>query len=73
MSFNNFKSNSYCVSGKHFSRSEHIRGDLTQNKKYEMPVKLLRSVCATCKRIKSLIVSDQTIAAEGLDDSAKKD
>ena len=33
-----------------------------------MPVKLLRGTCSTCKRNKSLIVSDQTIQAEGLGD-----
>ena len=32
-----------------------------------MPVKLLRGTCSTCKR-NSLIVSDQTIQAEGLGD-----
>ena len=31
-------------------------------------VKLLRGTCVTCKRIRSLIVTDQTIAAEGLGD-----
>ena len=36
-----------------------------------MPVKLLRGTCSVCKRNKSLIVSDQTIAAEGLVDSFK--
>ena len=33
-----------------------------------MPVKLLRGTCSTCKRNKSLIVSDQTIQAKGLGD-----
>ena len=33
-----------------------------------MPVKLLGGICVTCKRDKSLIVSDQTIQAEGLGD-----
>ena len=32
------------------------------------PVKLLRGTCSSCKRNKSLIVSDQTIQAEGLGD-----
>ena len=35
-------------------------------KKTGAPVKLLRGTCSTCKRNKSLIVSDQTIQAEGL-------
>ena len=66
MSFNKFKNNSYCVGGKHFSATTNIRGDITQNKKTGAPVKLLRGICSTCKRNKSLIVSDQTIQAEGL-------
>ena len=40
--------------------------DITQNKKTGAPVQLLRGTCSTCKRNKSLIVSDQTIQAEGL-------
>ena len=66
MSFNKFKNNSYCVGGKHYSATTNIRGDITQNKKTGAPVKLLRGTCSTCKRNKSLIVSDQTIEAEGL-------
>ena len=66
MSFNKFKNNSYCVGGKHYSATINIRGDITQNKKTGAPVKLLRGTCSTCKRNKSLIVSDQTIQAEGL-------
>ena len=66
MSFNKFKNNSYCVGGKHYSTTINIRGDITQNKKTGAPVKLLRSTFSTCKRNKSLIVSDQTIQAEGL-------
>ena len=71
MSFNKFKSNSYCVGGKHYSATNNIRGDVTQNKKTGAPVKLLRGSCVTCKRNKSLIVSDQTIQAEGLGDFFK--
>ena len=37
-------------------------------KKTGMPVKLLGGTCVTCKRVKSHIVSDQTIQAEGLGD-----
>ena len=71
MSFSKFKNNSYCVGGKHYSGTTNIRGDIIQNKKTGMPVKLLRGTCSTCKRIKSLVVSDQTIAAEGLGDFFK--
>ena len=68
MSFSKFKNNSYCVGGKNYSATINIRGDITQNKKTGMPVKLLRGTCSSCKRNKSLLVSDQTIQAEGLGD-----
>ena len=58
--FNKFKNNSYCVGGKHFSATTNIRGNITQNKKTGLPIKLLRGTCTTYKRNKSLIVSDQT-------------
>ena len=61
MSFIKFKNNSFCVGGKHYSSTTNIRGDITSNN-----VKLLRGTCVTCKRNKSLIVSDQTINGEGL-------
>ena len=70
MSFSKFKNISYCVSEKHYSATINIRGDITQNKKTGMPVKLLRGTCS-CKRSKSLKVSDQTISAEGLGDFFK--
>ena len=66
MSFNKFKNNSYCVGGKHYSTTINIRGDITQNKKTGAPVKLLGGTCSSCKRNKPLIVSEQTIQAEGL-------
>ena len=68
MSFSKFKTNSYCVGGKHFSATTNIREDITQNVKTGAAVKFLRGICVTCKRNKSLIVSDQTIQAEGLGD-----
>ena len=68
MSFIKYKNNSYCVGGKHYSTTINIRGDITQNKKTGAPGKLLRGTCSSCKRNKSLIVSDQTIQAEGLGD-----
>ena len=66
MSFSEFKNISYCVGGKHYSATTNIRGDITQKKKTGAAVKLLGGTCSTCKRNKSLIVSDQTISAEGL-------
>ena len=71
MSFSKFKNNLYCVGGKHYSTSTNIRGDITVNKKTGMPAKLLRGTCSTCKVNKNLIVSDQTIQAEGLGDFFK--
>ena len=44
---------------------------LQSMKKTGLPVKLLRGTCTTCKRNKSLILSDQTINGEGLDDFFK--
>ena len=41
-------------------------------KKTGLSVKLLRGTCVTCNRTKSLTVSDQTIAAEGLGDFFKR-
>ena len=53
---------------KKFSATTTIRGDNIQNKKTGMSVKLLRGTCSTWRKNKSLIVSDQTIQAEGLGD-----
>ena len=71
MSFNNFKCNSYCLGGKHYSATTSIYGDITQNKKFGLPVKQLRGTCSTCKRNKSPLVTDQTIQAERLGDFFK--
>ena len=69
--FNKFKNNSYCVGGKHCSATTNVRGDITVNKKTGLPVKLLRGTCTTCKRNKTLIVSDQTKMGEGLGNFVK--
>ena len=53
MSFNKINSNSYRVGGKHYSATTNIKGDITQNKKTGMLVKLLRGKYVTCKRNKS--------------------
>ena len=71
MSFNRFKTNSYCVGGKHYSATNNIKGDYSHNKKTGVPLKLLRGKCTKCNRNKSMIVSDQTIQAEGLSDFFK--
>ena len=72
MSYNKFINNSYCVGGKHYSPTTNIRGDITNTgMSMGRPVKILRGNCTTCKRNKSLIVSDQTINGEGLGDFFK--
>ena len=66
MSFQKFKSNSYCVGQKHYSGTKNIIGEITLNKKTGREIKLLVGQCSICNRKKSMIVSDNTIQAEGL-------
>ena len=61
MSFNKFKSDSYCVGGRHRSATVKIYGDITSKGS-----KVLIGFCSICNRIKSMTVSDNTIKAEGL-------
>ena len=72
MSFQKYKTNSYCVGQKHYSGTKNIIGEITLNKKTGREIKLLVGQCAICNRIKSMIVSDNTIQAEGLVDFFKK-
>ena len=65
MSFEKFKSNSFCVGQKHYSGTENIVGEITLNKKTDREIKLLVGHCSICNRKKSMIVSDNTIKAEG--------
>ena len=71
MSFQKFKTNSYCVGGRHHSSTLNITGDITINKKTGKEVKLLVGKCAICNRKKTMIVSDNVIQAEGLGDFFK--
>ena len=71
MSFQKFKSNSYCVGQKHYSGTKNIVGEITNNKKTGREIKLLVGQCLICNRKKSMIVSDNTIRAEGLGDFFK--
>ena len=71
MSFQKFKSNSYCVGGRHQSATKSIVGDITMNKKTSKEVKFLVGKCAICNRKKTMIVSDNVIQAEGLGDFFK--
>ena len=61
MSFQKFKSDSYCVGGRHRSATINIYGDITSKGS-----KLLIGYCSVCNRKKSMTVSDKTIKAEGL-------
>ena len=72
MSFHKFKSESYCVGGRHKSATKNIVGDITINKKSGKEVKLLVRKCVIGDRKKTMIVSDNVIQAEGLGDFFKK-
>ena len=71
MSFQKFKTNSYCVGQKHYSGTKNIICEITLNKKTGREIKLLVGQCSICNRKKSMIVSDNTIQAEGLGDFFK--
>ena len=66
MSFNKFKTDGYCVGGRHKSGTKNIVGEITINKKTGKEVKLLVGKCMICERKKTMIVSDNVIQAEGL-------
>ena len=66
MSFNKFKTDGYCVGGRHKSGTKNIVGEITINKKTGKEVKLLVGNCMICNRKKTMIVSDNVIQAEGL-------
>ena len=68
MTFQKFKTNSYCVGGKHYSGTKNITGEITVNKKTGGEIKLLVGKCMVCNKRKTMIVSDNTIQAEGLGD-----
>ena len=71
MSIQKFKTNSFCVGQKHYSGTKNITGEITINKKTGKEIKLLVGKCVICDRKKSMIVSDNTIQAEGLGDFFK--
>ena len=66
MNSQKFENNSYCVGGKHRSGTKNITAEITVNKKTGREIKLLDGFCVVCNRKKSMIVSDNTIKAEGL-------
>ena len=61
MSFRRFKTDSYCVRGRHRSATIKIFGDITSKGS-----KVLIGYCSVCNRKKSITLSDNTIKAEGL-------
>ena len=63
---NKFKTNSYCVGGRHYSGTNRISGAITSK-----GTKMLKGNCVKCRRNKSMTVSDTTIEAEGLKDFFK--
>ena len=64
MTFQKFKSDSYCVGGRHRSATVKVYGDITSKVS-----KVLFGYCSICNRKKSMTVSDDTIKAEGLGSS----
>ena len=66
MSSKKFETDSYCVGGRHKTRTKNIVGEIRNNKKTGKEVKLLVGQCMLCDRKKSMIVSDSVIQAEGL-------
>ena len=66
MTFQKFKTDSYCVGGRHRSATKNIVGDISINKKTGKEVKLPVGKCMICDRKKAMIVSDNVIQAEGL-------
>ena len=71
MSSQKFKTDSYCVGGRHRSATKDIVGEIRNNKKTGKEFKLLVGQCMVCNRKKSMIVSDNVIQAEGLGDFFK--
>ena len=63
MSLQKFKSDSYCVGGRHRSATKNIFGDITSKRS-----KVLFGYCSICyfNRKKTMTVSDNTIKAERL-------
>ena len=71
MGFQKFKSDSYCVGGKHRSGTKNITGEISVNRKTGKQIKLLVGKCVICDRKKSMIAGDNTNQAEGHGDFFK--
>ena len=68
MSFQKFEKDSYCVGGRHRSSTKNIYGSINSKGS-----KILNCYCSisSCNRKQSMLVSDNTIQAEGLGDFSK--
>ena len=71
MTFQKFKTNSYCIGGRHHSSTANITVYISINEKTGKEVNFLISRCSICNRKKSMTVIDNTIQAEGLGDFFK--
>ena len=67
LSFQNFKSDSFCVGGRHRSATTKIYSDITSKGSY-----VLIGYCSICNSNKLTTVSDNTIQAEGIGSFLKK-
>ena len=61
-----FKTNSYCVDGRHYSGTNNIQGFISAK-----GTKMIKGKCVKCRRNKSMTPSDATIEAKGLKDFLK--
>ena len=61
MSFQKFKTDSYCVGGRHRYSTKNNFGDTISEGS-----KVVIGYCSVCKRKKSMTVSDNTIEAKGV-------
>ena len=71
MSFQKLKTKSYCGGQKHYSGTENIVGEITFDRKTGREINLSVGQCSISIRKKSMIVSDNTVEAEGLGDFFK--
>ena len=71
MGFQEFKTKSNCVEGRHHSFTTYIVAGKTINKKTGREIKLLIGPCSVCKRKNSLISSEHATVVEGVRDFFK--
>ena len=65
MSFQKFKTNSFCVGQKHYSGAKTINGEIVFNGKTGNECNLIVGQFSNCYRKKSIFVKDNTIKVEG--------